>query len=55
LQPNKNTVTWSFTELQVDRKGGIPLQYFQPDEPKGWRTERVQQKAPSGVPPKVRN
>jgi TIGR03009 family protein len=55
LQPNKNEITWSFKDVQIDRQGGIPLQYFQPDEPKGWRVERVQQKAPVNVTPTIRN
>ena len=55
LQPNKNEITWNFKNLQIDRKDGIPLTYFQPDQPKGWRIERVQQKAPVKVTPTIRN
>ena len=53
LQPNKNVITWNFKDLQIDRQ--IPLQYFQPDEPKGWRVERVQPKAPANAKPLIRN
>ena len=53
LQPNKNEITWNFKDLQINVQ--IPLNYFQPDEPKGWRTERVQPKAPLNVPAKIRN
>lgn len=53
LQPNKNEITWNFRDLQLNVQ--IPLTYFQPDEPKGWRTERVQPKAPLNVKPTIRN
>jgi TIGR03009 family protein len=52
LQPNGNEITWTFSELQVDRD--IPLAWFQPDTPEGWRVERVPQKQAPGVPPTVR-
>jgi TIGR03009 family protein len=52
LQPNGNEITWSFTELQVDKD--IPLSWFQPDIPKDWRVERVPQKQAPAVPPTVR-
>ncbi len=52
LQPNGNEITWNFTELQVDRD--IPLSWFQPDTPEGWRVERVPQKQAPAVPPTVR-
>lgn len=53
LQPNKNEIKWSFSELQLDRQ--IPLTFFQPDEPKDWRIERVQPKGLAGGAPKFRN
>jgi TIGR03009 family protein len=53
LQPNKNEITWNFRDLQIDRQ--IPLKWFTPDEPKGWRTERVQPKTPAKVTPTIRN
>jgi outer membrane lipoprotein-sorting protein len=53
LQPNKNEITWSFSQLQLNVQ--IPLTYFQPDEPKGWRTERVQPKGPLAATPTIRN
>lgn len=52
LQPNGNEITWTFSELQVDRD--IPLSWFQPDTPKDWRVERVPQKQAPGVPPTIR-
>jgi TIGR03009 family protein len=55
LQPNKNEITWNFKNVQIDRQGGIPLNYFQPEEPKGWRTERVQPKTPVKITPTIRN
>ncbi len=53
LQPNKTEITWSFKDLQINVQ--IPLSYFQPDEPKGWRVERVQPKPPVNVTPTIRN
>jgi TIGR03009 family protein len=53
LQPNKNEITWNFKDVQIDRQ--IPLQYFQREEPKGWRVERVQPRAPVNVKPTIRN
>jgi TIGR03009 family protein len=53
LQPNKNEITWNFKNLQIDRQ--IPLEWFTADEPKGWRIERVQPKAPLNVTPTIRN
>jgi hypothetical protein len=53
LQPNKNEITWNFKNLQIDRQ--LDLRYFQPDEPKGWRVERVQPKVPLNVTPTIRN
>jgi TIGR03009 family protein len=42
LQPNKNQITWTFTQLQINVQ--IPVKYFEPDLPKDWRVERVPQK-----------
>ena len=50
LQPNKNEITWNFKNMQLDVQ--IPLTWFQPDEPKGWKTERVLQKPALAVQPK---
>jgi len=47
LQANKSEITWNFKNLQLDRQ--IPDAYFQPDQPKGWRVERVQPKTPVSV------
>src|SRR6185295_8864096 len=52
LQPNKNVIEWNFTEVQTNVQ--IPLKFFQPDEIPGWRTERVQPKAPPALAPVVR-
>lgn len=52
LQPNKNEIKWNFTNLQINVQ--IPLKYFEPEEIPGWRTERVQPKAPPAVAPVVR-
>jgi TIGR03009 family protein len=43
LQPNKNEITWNFTKMQLNVQ--IPLTYFQPEDLKGWKTERVQPKS----------
>jgi TIGR03009 family protein len=56
LQPNKNEITWTFKDVYIDPKGGIPLKYFEPDQPKDWRVERVQPKAPPvKLTPTIRN
>ena len=52
LQPNKNEITWNFKDMQLNVQ--VPLTYFQPDEPKGWKTERVLQKPPLAVQPVIR-
>jgi TIGR03009 family protein len=39
LQPNKNEITWNFTKMQIDVQ--IPLTYFQSEDIKGWKSERV--------------
>jgi outer membrane lipoprotein-sorting protein len=53
-QANGNEITWNFTELQIDVN--IPLQWFSPDTPDGWRVERVPAPgAAAAVNPKVRN
>ena len=52
LQPNKNEIEWNFTEVQINVQ--IPVKYFAPDDIPGWRTERVQPKAPTAVAPTVR-
>lgn len=52
LQPNGNEITWNFTELQVDKD--IPLAWFQPDVPKGWRVERAPQKSAPAAQPTIR-
>jgi TIGR03009 family protein len=49
-QPNGKETVWNFTELKVDQPN-IPLQYFQPEQPKGWRTEMAQPKAPASLQP----
>lgn len=53
LQPQKNEITWTFKDLQINVQ--IPLRYFEPDTPKGWRVERIQPKAPLKVTPVIRN
>jgi TIGR03009 family protein len=52
LQPNGNEITWNFTNLKLDKD--IPLNWFQPDQPKGWSIQRVQPKAAPPVQPTVR-
>lgn len=51
-QPNGNEITWNFSKLQIDVS--IPLEYFNPDMPKGWRMERVQPKALPAATPVIR-
>ena len=53
LQPNKNEIEWNFTEVQTNVQ--IPLKYFEPDQPAGWRTERVQPKGPISGASTIRN
>ena len=52
LQPNKNEITWNFKNLQIDRQ--IPANYFEPDQPKGWRVEIVQPKSPVSLAPPIK-
>jgi TIGR03009 family protein len=53
LQPNKNEITWNFTQLQLNRE--IPLKLFEPTQPQGWRVERVQPKGLAPGQPTIRN
>ena len=39
-QPNKNEVTWSFTNVQLNVKE-IPRKHFEPEVPAGWRVVPV--------------
>jgi TIGR03009 family protein len=50
-QANGNTTTWSFTDLQLNRK--LPANAFDPVLPKGWQFERVESKLPP-LPPRLR-
>ena len=47
LQPNKNEVTWSFKDMQVNVQ--IPPKYFQPDDLKGWKTDHVKPALPPAL------
>jgi TIGR03009 family protein len=51
-QPNGKEITWNFTELKIDQPN-LPLHHFNPETPKGWRSERAQPKAPVAAQPAV--
>jgi TIGR03009 family protein len=51
-QPNGKEITWNFTELKIDQPN-LPLHHFNPETPKGWRSELAKPKAPVAAQPAV--